>query len=65
MSNRLLSDPEKMAKSLFEPPSSTQPSLFEKLFKLFMYAWVLWVIFSLTCIGALVYAAVHFASKYW
>jgi len=65
MSNRLFTDPEKMAKSLFEPPSPTQLSLFEKLFKLFMYAWAAWVGFILVCIGVGIYVAYHFISKAW
>jgi hypothetical protein len=65
MSNRLFTDPEKLGKSLFEPPSATEPSLFEKLFKCLMYAWVVWVGFILVCLGVGAYVAWHFLSKVW
>jgi hypothetical protein len=68
MSNRLFTNPEKTASDLFakhEARMDRRVNTVERLFKFGFIAWCVWAVFCLCALGGLVYAAIHFITKYW
>jgi hypothetical protein len=68
MSNRLFSDPDKLADSLFEKSDrhfTTVEKTIKRGFIVVAIMWVFGTLISLSFFGAVVWVAWHFISKYW